>query len=320
MRWLAAVLLLLAAPALAETVTIPFKPPVGEVLRYRSERVTVSTKPDQPAIETRIANTSTLRFARGPGEGWTMTVTPGVHEVSGDAPESALAAARPVTAAGSPLPMEVRLDGQGNFLDLVNADTLMAETRAAFARLRAAPPQGLPPETVDAIAATIAGLSRDAFVEQALGTFQFAFVGGVEDVPLDTPTEVRERMPLAMLGGAEAEFAMTVTATRLSPGQVRVTVTGSVDAAALAPQLEAFTMRLLENQPRWRDLPEAEKAKERAELTEALRRLKQTYDTRIDVDLATGLPLAATQVSRARAPGLSGTTERTESLSLTRLP
>jgi hypothetical protein len=301
-----------------ETVTIPFNPPVGEDIRYRSERVTVRAQPGQPAIETRITNNPTFRFARGPGDGWTLTVTPGADEISGNAPEPVLAAARAVATAGPPLPMEVRLDRQGTFLDLANAESLMAELSAAAGRLRAAPPEGLPAEAVDAIFASLTGLSRDAFVEQAFATFRFAFEGAVEDLPLETPLPVRERMPVATLGGAEAEFVMTVTATRLSPGRVRMTVAGSVDAAALAPQIEAITMRLLETQPRWRELPEADRAKQRAELTEALRQTEQAFDTRVDVDLQTGLPVAAMQVRRTRAPSPSGAVERTDTLSLTR--
>jgi hypothetical protein len=317
MRLLLLLALLLAAPARADHV--PFAPPEGEALAYRVEIATSQRLPGVADAQS-AAGLPTFRFTRGPGDGWTLIVTPGVDEVSGNAPEQALAIARAVATAGPPLPMEVRLDRQGNFLDLANADSLMAEVRAAFARLRAALPEGLPAEAVDAIATTMVGLSRDAFVEQALATFQFAFETAVEGLPLDTPTEVRERMPLAMLGGAEGDFAMTVIATRLSPGRVRITVTGSVDAAALATQLEAFATRLLETQPCWRDLPEAEKTKQRAELTEALRRTEQTYDTRIEVDLATGLPVAATQVRRTRAPAPAGTTERAETLSLTRLP
>lgn len=310
-----------AAASGAETVTIPFAPPEGQELRYRSERRSVRVQPGQPPVELAQAATSGFRFARAGSGGWVLRIEAGREEISGTGPEAALAPMRALARALPPPVLEVTVDPAGDLTDIANADSLLASVRQAIDRVRAEPAMAEFRTFFDVIAATYGSMSRPAFVEQSLEGLGFAFGwAAAAELPLETPLPVTLPMRVEMLGGAETEAEMTVTLARLSPDRVRVTTNAAVDIARLAPALDALVERMLAQVPDRPRVAQAEEAKAREGMRAMFREASQDQETIVDLDLETGLPVSGTQTKRVRTPSPEGMVERIDTWTLSLIP
>jgi hypothetical protein len=120
-------LIAFAQPTLAETIAIPFAPPVDRSLLYKIEQ-------HRPIVGkvSAFASTRTLRFERA-GEGYALTVA--LQAIDTDAPASGAA---PYRAALEPLVgivMRFRLDTHGKIVALDDQDAVWAKVQAAVDRI-----------------------------------------------------------------------------------------------------------------------------------------------------------------------------------------
>jgi hypothetical protein len=202
--------------------------------------------------------------------------------------------------------MRVRFDEEGATVDIENVEEVRAQIISTMERLRSTAPPGVPADVVATTAQIFAEMPRAALVEQLLSNMAFAF-GNSGELPVETPLSAQTPLSVAMLGGAQIPIDLTITIRPYAPGVVRVTTEGAIDARRLAPELKAYASRLLESQADWARLPEAEQAKVRTQLLESFRRMEQAFERTVDVEVETGLPLAATQILRTSAPAEGGT-------------
>lgn len=172
-----AILISIASPAAAESLAIPFAPPIDRALTYRIEQ-------HRPVDgkSARFASVRDLRFARE-GDGYVLIAT--LRTIDSDAAENRAA---PYRAAMGPLiglELRFRMDAQGRIVDLDNAEAVWTKVRAGVDSMLA----GFPPDSDRYRAATnvqalFAALAPEARLALLAGEFQplFLFAGvTVED-------------------------------------------------------------------------------------------------------------------------------------------
>lgn len=176
---LLAVALLPACPAAADTIAIPFTPPLNTPLVYHIEQ-------HRPVAgrDSRFSATRMLRFEKT-GEGYILHAT--LRTLDTDA---APAAAEPYRVALTPLlgvELDFRVDGRGKIVALDNMDGAWAAVQAGLAKMM----EGFAPDSSSRQAASIVqrlfgGLSPDGRLALLAGEYQplFLFAGDVvEDGP-----------------------------------------------------------------------------------------------------------------------------------------
>lgn len=171
------ILIAFAQPGVAETITIPFAPPVDRAFTYLIEQ-------HRPVDgkSARFTSVRNLRFTRA-GEGYTLIAT--LREIDSDAAEHRAA---PYRAAMGPLiglELHFRLDDRGRIVSLDDAEAVWAKVRNGVdAMLAGFPPDSDRYRAAKNVQALFAALSPESRLALLAGEFQplFLFAGvTVED-------------------------------------------------------------------------------------------------------------------------------------------
>ncbi|WP_311268552.1 hypothetical protein [Sphingobium sp. WCS2017Hpa-17] len=163
----------LAQPVAAQTIAIPFAPPIDRALTYRIEQ-------HRPVAGKVSAFTATreLRFERA-GEGYALTVT--LRAIDTDA---AASGAQPYRSALGPLvgiPMRFRLDGQGKVVALDDEDAIWTKVRAGVDAV-AAEPGSERQQAAQKVRALFDGLSVEGRLSLLSGELRPLFLFAGSDV------------------------------------------------------------------------------------------------------------------------------------------
>ncbi|MEC3910438.1 hypothetical protein U5A82_08075 [Sphingobium sp. CR2-8] len=175
-RLIAVALVALAQPAAAQSIAIPFAPPVDRPLVYRIEQ----HRPVEGATR-RFSATRDLRFEKA-GDGYSLAAT--LRDIDSDAPP---AGSEPYRAALGPmvgLTLRFRLNGQGRIIGLDDQDAAWGVVQAGVDAMLATFAPDTPRHKAAAkVQALFASLSPEGRLALLAGEIQplFLFAGsGVE--------------------------------------------------------------------------------------------------------------------------------------------
>lgn len=174
---MAALCIILAQPAAAEKVAIPFVPPVGRDLVYRIEQDrTVDGQ------KSRFSATRRLRFERA-GEGYVLRAT--LRKIDSDAPSAVTESFRAALTPLIDVEMAFRLDARGRIIALDDIDNVWAVVSQGQERMLEGFDPGSPRHrAASAVKALFTGLSAEGRLALLAGEYLplFLFAGGdVED-------------------------------------------------------------------------------------------------------------------------------------------
>ncbi|QGP81333.1 hypothetical protein GL174_17885 [Sphingobium sp. CAP-1] len=197
-----------AQPALAESIAIPFAPPVGRTLRYHIEQ----HRPVGDRISS-FSATRDLRFEKA-GDGYVLAAT--LRAIDSDAPASGAESYRAALGPLVGIEMRFRLDGHGRIVAVDDRDAVWAKVLAGVDTMLA----GFAPDSerhraAQRVQALFASLSPEGRLALLAGEFQplFLFSGSsVEDgagrglrtmagSPLGRPVPVEGTLTVAAQAG-----------------------------------------------------------------------------------------------------------------------
>lgn len=174
MRALAAAGLLsimIVAPAAAETIAIPFAPPLDRTLTYRIvQHRPVGGRPSS------FSAVRTLRFERD-GAGYVLHCT--LKSVDSDAPEEGAASFRAAMTPLAGIAMDFRVDGDGKIVGLDDLDGIWQAVERGQKAMQDGLKDGPRRKAATAVAALFASLSAEARLALLAGELQplFLFAG-----------------------------------------------------------------------------------------------------------------------------------------------
>lgn len=173
MRALAAIVLTLAAasPAAAETIAIPFAPPVDQRLTYRIvQHRPVGGKP------SRFTAARELRFERD-GAGYLLRCT--LTSIDSDAPDEGAAAFRAALTPLTGIAMTFRVDAAGRITGLDNLDSVWQSVERGQKAMQDGLKDGPRKKAAAAVGTLFASLSPPARLALLAGELQplFLFAG-----------------------------------------------------------------------------------------------------------------------------------------------
>lgn len=194
----------LIQPAAANTIPIPFAPPLGQRLSYRIEQ-------ERPAAgkPSRFVANRTIQFDRADA-GYILTAT--LDSIDADAPP---AGAEPYRAALGPLvglQLRFRVDARGRIVGVDDLDRIWASVVAGLNSMKAAyPPDSDRGKAVQKVQALFDAMPPESRLALLAGEFQplFLFAGGdvadgqgrglktVAGAPLARPVQVEGALTLA---------------------------------------------------------------------------------------------------------------------------
>lgn len=207
MRVVAAASLLsvaIVAPAAAETIAIPFAPPLDRTLTYRI----VQHRPvgDRPSSFSAIRE---LRFERD-GAGYILHCT--LKSVDSDAPEEGAASFRAAMTPLTDIAMDFRVDGNGKIIGLDDLDAIWQAVERGQKAMQDGLKDGPRKKAAIAVAALFASLSPEARLALLAGELQplFLFAGSqVESGPAGRGVRTVAGSPLGRPVSVEGVLRVT---------------------------------------------------------------------------------------------------------------